>query len=69
MFIGLCALIRKILPKYVAFMKIEMVPMSEVLKILLDDKSIDFFNSIASSKADNVALLRNKLGPTRKQTK
>jgi len=41
--------------------------MPEVLKILLDDKSVDFFNSIASSKANNVALLRNKLGLTRKQ--
>lgn len=46
---------------------LRMVSISDVLKVLMDDKSMDVFNSVASSRVDSVAILRKKLGLTRKQ--
>jgi len=34
-----------------------MVSTSDVLRILIDDKSLDVFNSVASIRVDSVAIL------------
>jgi predicted transcriptional regulator len=44
-----------------------MVSISDVLKVLMDDKCLDVFNSVASSRVNSVSILRKKLGLTRKQ--
>lgn len=41
--------------------------MSELLKILLDNRSMDVFISVASSRVDKIAFLRSKWRITRKQ--
>ena len=43
-----------------------MVSVSEVLRVIMDDKSLSLFNTIALMREDN-DVLTNKLGLTRKQ--